>query len=127
MSGPRIEILTSRDPDNGTDVRIWIDGVEVRNFAEEQVDPGAGHMLSAWLGYQVSVMVNDQYSEGFRAAALGAYCGWDNNEYVEDDGGEIEMFCPQVGCYWSEPDEINDLDVAADTLRLHLATHDPQA
>jgi hypothetical protein len=44
---PRLEIVVDRDPDAGTDVAAFLDGVR-QNPEVTVVDPGAGHHLGCW-------------------------------------------------------------------------------
>jgi hypothetical protein len=44
----RIEIVSYRDPDNATELRVFCDGVETTAFEWCEADPGAGHTLSDW-------------------------------------------------------------------------------
>jgi hypothetical protein len=126
----RIEILTVRDPDESTVVRMFIDGVEVEGYAEVSVDPGAGHMLSDWRASQAEILAGD-YSEGFKTAALAAYEEEEGSEYVTPDEG-IALFCyalvagPFNYCDWryEGPD---DIEAAAAAYREHRTTHDRQA
>jgi hypothetical protein len=130
---PKIEILTVRDPDNGTTVRMWIDGVEESPYVEEQVDPGAGHMLEDWLQGQVDLLLADSYSDGFRTAALEAHEAYESSEYITDEG-EPEVSCyhaegsyednTRVHCQWSEP--ITDIYTAAAALRAHRKDAHPE-
>ena len=45
---PRIEVVSYRDPDNATELRVFCDGVETAAFEWCEADPGAGHTLSDW-------------------------------------------------------------------------------
>lgn len=121
----KIEVLMIRDPDTSTEVRLWIDGVET-GFASESVDPGAGHEKFSWLGTQVSVLMRDDYSEGFKAAALGAYQSYDDSEYVTDCGGGIEAYCPVCHQPVDDDPDNEDLEVAAATVRQHMKDAHPE-
>jgi hypothetical protein len=124
---PKIEVLAIRDPDTETNVQIWIDGVRFDNYAYESVDPGAGHELYAWLGNQLTVMTNDDYSEGFKAAALAAYASYDDSEYVIQDDYGVEAPCPLYSCRWSADEaQSTDLETAAAAVREHMKTTHPE-
>lgn len=45
---PRIEIVSYRDPDSPTELRVFCDGVETTAFEWCEADPGAGHTLADW-------------------------------------------------------------------------------
>lgn len=50
MRSPRIEIVSYRDPDNATELRVFCDGVETTAFEWCEADPGAGHTVADWRG-----------------------------------------------------------------------------
>jgi hypothetical protein len=131
---PRIEILTVRDPDSSTDVRMWVDGVETSPYVEESVDPGAGHQLGDWLGAQVDVLLADSYSEAFKTAALEAYEAFDGSSYIEGDLTDAEISCyhaegsfaenTRTYCDWTHP--VEDIHIAAAALRSHRRIAHPE-
>lgn len=81
----KIEVLTVRDPDGGIDVRMWIDGVETTDYAEEVVDAGAGHMRSDWVERTLWIRNNEELSPAFRTAAEIAREDPPGGQYIEDD------------------------------------------
>lgn len=51
---PPIEIIIVRDPDGGTYVHPFVDGVELPpdDFTEYVIDAGAGHTTAEWAGHR---------------------------------------------------------------------------
>jgi hypothetical protein len=45
---PRIEIVSYRDPDAKTYLHLFVDGVEITDYAWTEADPGAGHDIEHW-------------------------------------------------------------------------------
>ncbi len=45
---PRLEMVVVRDPDGGTDVTLFLDGVVFDDVTEFVVDAGAGHTFGDW-------------------------------------------------------------------------------
>jgi len=53
LEGGRVVVLVVRDPDGGTDVRVWCGGREVR-FEEVVVDAGRGWSVEDWAAARAS-------------------------------------------------------------------------
>lgn len=68
---PRIEILVVRDPDDGNDVMVYVDG-ELRIVTLETVDPGAGYSLSDWEAGTDALAQRTDYSPDFAQAVIDA-------------------------------------------------------
>jgi hypothetical protein len=88
-SPPRLEVLVERDPDGGTDVTLFVDGVRTE-YDGEVVDPGYGHMRSEWDEHTKDVPTLG-YSEAFTAAVLEARAQWSDSKYIEDDDVEDDI------------------------------------
>lgn len=70
---PAIEVLHYRDPDSECYLDIWVDGVKVDTFIEEDVDPGRGYTAENWAERLEDLRREDLcYTEPFRLAALAA-------------------------------------------------------
>ncbi len=98
---PRIELVTSRDPDSSSDFRIFVDGVEIDGYEIYSTDPGAGYLASDWFD-----SFNHDYeqasSEAVKQAVTAIYVDGYNSEYIEskpeddDHSGEIERLCAEM-------------------------------
>lgn len=84
-----IEVLVVRDPDTWDDVTVFVDGQRV-NFTQQDVDPGAGHLLSDWDKETDTVANEEHYSPAFRAAVIAARQGYRTNQYIQEDGEDDE-------------------------------------
>lgn len=86
MADPKIEILVVRDPDDGTDVIVFVDGVEME-VTEEMVDPGAGYVRSEWIYDTLSIRLSNDYSPAFREAVVAARDGAAENypQYITEE------------------------------------------
>ena len=82
---PQVEVLVERDPDGGTDVTVFLDGVQVTGWTEETVDPGRGHLRSEWDEHTASIEADEDYSPAFKAAVLSARADAAGSKYIEDD------------------------------------------
>lgn len=86
QSSSKVEVLVDRDPDNYTDVTVFVDGVDVTATADIlTVDPGAGSTTSQWAentAAQTSVVTR---SEAFRAEILSAYEQYASSRYLVED------------------------------------------
>ena len=83
--GPKVEILHERNPDMECSVRVWVDGVELKGFRYDDIDPGAGHRASDWDESHQEAIANPDLSDAFRAALDQAYSDGRDSEYVEKD------------------------------------------
>lgn len=45
---PQVEIVSYRDPDCSTELRLFLDGTETTRYRWWEADPGAGHTLHEW-------------------------------------------------------------------------------
>lgn len=45
---PQVEIVSYRDPDCSTELRLFLDGAEITRYRWWEADPGAGHTLHEW-------------------------------------------------------------------------------
>lgn len=45
---PQVEIVSYRDPDCSTELRLYLDGTETTRYQWWEADPGAGHTLHEW-------------------------------------------------------------------------------
>jgi len=82
---PEVEVLVERDPDGGTDVTVFLDGVRVTAWTEETVDPGRGHLRSEWDEHTANVEADEDYSPAFKAAVVSARADAAGSKYIEDD------------------------------------------
>lgn len=48
MTAPRLEVVVWRDPDEGTDVAVFVDGQRVQEAEVTVIDPGRGHTRTDW-------------------------------------------------------------------------------
>lgn len=80
---PRIEIVSYRDPDNETELRIFVDGQERTDFDWCEADPGAGHVLSEWrqTGAEYASSATPAAAERIREF----WSAGEASEYVEGD------------------------------------------
>lgn len=128
---PRVEILTVRDPDSANAVWVFVDGQECDWYESEDVDPGAGHMRSEWLGRKAQVIADEDYSPEFKKAVLTAIDENEDSSYVEDDEG-IDLSCwaliagPTNFCTWRYEDDGDDVDAAAAALIAHRKAAHPK-
>lgn len=84
-SPPRIEVLTVRDPDGGTNVALFVDGVRASAYTEEAIDVGWGHQRSEWDAHTKAIEDDEGYSPAFKAAVLSAREDWSDSKYITDD------------------------------------------
>lgn len=84
---PALEVLDVRDPDASSEVTIFLDGVAVspRDYAQYNVDPGAGDVLSSWRAESRDVAADTTRSPAFRDAILSALAANESSEFIEDD------------------------------------------
>lgn len=85
MTGPKIEVLTVRDPDGGTYVTMFVDGVKTDDYTEYDVDAGAGHMRSEWDEESRDIEADPDLTPAFKAAVLAARENPPGSKYIEDD------------------------------------------
>lgn len=88
-----VEVLYVRDPDAGTDVRVWLDGQEIP-FREEGVDPGYGHLRSDWEMGTAAIRADEKLSPSFRDAVISARNAWATSKHIEQD---LEVEPPEEG------------------------------
>lgn len=81
---PQIEVLHVREPDEGCNVRVWVDGAETSAYIED-IDPGRGWQASEWDENRDSTLGNAELSESFRDHAVMAYNAGRESKYVEKD------------------------------------------
>ena len=82
MTG-NIEILVIRDPDNGTDVHLYIDGRHTNDAMIWKVDAGAGWEADDWLDdYRYAERAN--ITDAFRDAVLEALAEPPGKQYIDD-------------------------------------------
>lgn len=74
----RVEVVSYRDPEDGTDLRVFLDGTELDSFDWYEADPGAGHSLADWreAGLAYAAEATPNAAEAIRAA-------WDSGEASE--------------------------------------------
>ncbi len=84
LVAPQVEVLHVRDPDSSCSIAVWVNGVETRDFAEVDSDPGAGYMRSDWDEHTRSIEANEKLSEAFRAAAVAERDGTES-QYIKED------------------------------------------
>lgn len=80
---PRIEVLTVRDPDGATEVRVFVDGHEVE-YSGETIDAGAGHTRADWDEHTETVRAMESYTPVFRDAVLDAREDPLGDEHITD-------------------------------------------
>jgi hypothetical protein len=84
---PKIEIAVDRDPDGGTNIAVFIDGVEakwVEDYTVDDVDPGAGYTRTDWDEATVAIKENADFSEAFKAQLLEWRAGYENSSFITD-------------------------------------------
>jgi hypothetical protein len=78
----RLEMVLVRDPDGGTDVTLFFDGVEFDDFTEFVVDAGRGHSFSDWTeSRDDAIAVASPAATALLAASFDYPPG---HQYVED-------------------------------------------
>lgn len=92
----RVDVLTVRDPDGGTNVTVFIGGVPVREAVHHTIDAGAGWTYEDWqdsrasdLAEVANFLPRDQYAQLFSALVDA----WDNppgDKYI-DGWGEDDL------------------------------------
>lgn len=80
---PTVHVLVVRDPDSGTDVNVYVDGLPV-DATQLNVDPGAGALLSEWFARTNLVAGDESLPQPLRDAFVEAMDSY-GFEYVEDD------------------------------------------
>lgn len=119
MSGPAepgttLEILVVRDPDGGTDITIWADGVNVtRQASVFTVDAGAGYDVADWIEsteHDLESTTHEAVHDAIRAARCDPpgsehIDGWESR-HVNQQGDPCANPGPAELC-WSgcKPDE----------------------
>ena len=68
----KIEILHTRDPDSDCGVRVWVDGVEVKEFYMDDLDPGRGYQDEDWEENLQDARDADT-TPAFKEAVIAAY------------------------------------------------------
>lgn len=81
---PRVEILLVRDPDGGTDLTVWIDGVRAgdEDYLEFVVDAGRGYTWDDWVE-QATYDAAQAGSAEVKAAVLAAYADPPGLQYID--------------------------------------------
>ncbi|WP_370973928.1 hypothetical protein [Amycolatopsis sp. cg9] len=75
----RLEVVVDRDPDAGTEVAAFLDGVP--HPAEVTVvDPGAGHRLADWR--ETGRGLADKASPNAAARIRGCFAAYEDNEFI---------------------------------------------
>lgn len=101
---PKIEVLIVRDPDGGTNLTIWVDGVESNDYVEQVIDPGYGHQRSDWNEGTESIRNDESLSAGFRETVVAEREAWADNKYIEDDEGTVDVdYCKNCVGYADDP------------------------
>lgn len=86
QSSSKVEVLVDRDPDNYTDVTVFVDGVDVTATADIlTVDPGAGSTTSQWAENTAAQTSVETRSEAFRAEILAAYEQYASSRHLVED------------------------------------------
>lgn len=82
---PKIEVLHVRQGDFDCSIRLWIDGVEVKEFWSEDLDPGRGYSVENWDENRRDALDHPELSEGFRAAVDQAYADTRDDKNIDKD------------------------------------------
>lgn len=78
----RVEVVSYRDPDDGTDLRVFIDGTELDSIDWYEADPGTGHTLTEW-----RAAADDHAAIATPHAAAAIRAAWtsgENSDHVAD-------------------------------------------
>lgn len=86
----KVEVLVIRDPDDYTEVEVYVNGKEAMFSAYEVIDPGAGYPLSQWVENTGAVAANEDYSPAFRDRVVSVRQEYNESQYVVPDGQEEE-------------------------------------
>lgn len=80
-----IEILVVRDPDSGTYLEVYLDGVLTDDFVQYDVDPGAGYLLSEWREETDDIEQRPGLSDALRASIVQSRIIHERSDYISDD------------------------------------------
>lgn len=124
----KIEVLTVRDPDGGTDVTIFVDGVESHEYIDYGVDAGAGHMRSDWEQTSREIAADEDLTPAFKAAVLAARAAPPGAKYIEEDREDIDsliaemMLLDEIEVWSRYPDIDEDEDKGTDVYACEQAS-----
>ena len=77
-----VEVLHQREPDEGCDVSVWVNGIETTH-AYDDIDPGRGYNLGDWDEYTDDLRARPGLSDAFRAAAVAARVEARSSKYID--------------------------------------------
>jgi len=82
LAPPRIELLHHRDPDASCEFTLYLNGVETTEYAEEDIDPGAGYTAKAWAERIAEAEADEDASPAFKAASVAALKEASDSAYI---------------------------------------------
>jgi hypothetical protein len=91
---PNITMLVFRDPDNYTETRMFVDGVESTNYSETTFDPGAGQSLSSVRGRAYEALNEPGVTEDLKVALQQGFEMMTESGYTEDDSAKC-IYCDE--------------------------------
>lgn len=84
-----IEILHGRDPDASCELTVFVNGEPSDSYAQQDVDPGAGHERASWDESTDLIAKTVHYSEAFRTAVVNERNeAADHSQYIEGEPEE---------------------------------------
>ncbi len=83
----KVEVLVIRDPDDYTEVEVYLEGRGV-DLPTESIDPGAGHLLSGWREGTEQIRDDESYSPEFRDRVVSIREEYNDSQFIENDEEE---------------------------------------
>lgn len=78
-----VEIVHGRDPDEGCEHTVFVDGARVDAYVED-IDPGRGYERESWDENIEAIRTQEGLSEAFREHAIATREAYGDSKYITD-------------------------------------------